>query len=203
MKSNACPARAGARLRSARYRAPAFAGAALSDGRRGAAHEGENLFTGTRGACRYDEMAALRAAERRFYRAGVTPDFSTTGKWRDVAHYTQMIWRGTTELGRAMAGNATADYLVCRYAPPGNVVGQPALLIGPVAATILPRGADQRIIRRAGRPRCSPAPGRPRSTPPDRRSNPPRNRRSAGGCPTSRCRRTARPRTRRWSACSS
>lgn len=91
---------------------------------RGPAPEGENLWTGTRGAYRYEEMAGHWVDERRDYRRGPTPDFSVTGRWEDVAHYTQIIWRGTTEFGCATASNATDDYLVCRYTPPGNVVGQ-------------------------------------------------------------------------------
>jgi uncharacterized protein YkwD len=97
-----------------------------STGPRGAVPEGENLWTGTRGAYRYEEMAGHWVDERRYYRRAPTPDFSTSGRWEDVAHYTQIIWRGTTEFGCATANNATDDYLVCRYTPPGNVVGQMA-----------------------------------------------------------------------------
>jgi len=93
---------------------------------RGAQPEGENLWTGTRGAYRYEEMIGHWVAEKAFYRRGVTPDFSTTGRWEDVAHYTQIVWRGTTRLGCATASNAKDDYLVCRYTPAGNVVGQVA-----------------------------------------------------------------------------
>ena len=93
----------------------------------GAGREGENLWTGTRGAYRYREMVAAWIAEKRHFTNGVTPDFSTTGKYEDVAHYTQIIWRTTRAVGCALASNAHDDYLVCRYAPPGNVVGQKAL----------------------------------------------------------------------------
>ena len=82
---------------------------------------------GTRGAYRYDEMMGHWVAESRYYRPRPTPDFSTTGRGEDVAHYTQIIWRGTTEFGCATATNATDDYLVCRYSPPGNVMGRMAL----------------------------------------------------------------------------
>ncbi|MEG3087081.1 CAP domain-containing protein [Sphingomonas sp. PB4P5] len=91
---------------------------------RGATPQGENLWTGTRGAYAYGEMIGHWIDERRFYRRGVTPNFSTTGKWQDVAHYTQIVWGRTTRFGCAMAHNTTDDYLVCRYTPPGNVVGQ-------------------------------------------------------------------------------
>ena len=50
-----------------------------------------------------------------------------TGDYRDVAHYTQIVWRGSTAVGCALASSRTDDYLVCRYSPPGNVVGQKAL----------------------------------------------------------------------------
>ncbi len=93
---------------------------------RGNAPEGENLWTGTRDAYTYDEMIGHWVDERRFYRAAPTPDFSTSGRWEDVAHYTQIIWRGTTRVGCAMASSDSDDYLVCRYSPPGNVVGQVA-----------------------------------------------------------------------------
>ena len=91
---------------------------------RGAVPQGENLWTGTRDAYSYVEMARHWVDERRFYRRAPTPAFSTTGRWGDVAHYTQIIWHGTTRFGCAMASNARDDYLVCRYTPPGNVVGQ-------------------------------------------------------------------------------
>ena len=92
----------------------------------GPAREGENLWTGTRGAYRYDEMFGHWAAEKRDFVNLATPTFSRTGRWQDVAHYTQIVWRGTTRVGCATASNARDDYLVCRYSPAGNVVGERA-----------------------------------------------------------------------------
>jgi uncharacterized protein YkwD len=86
--------------------------------------EGENLWTGTRYAYAYSEMIGHWVAEKRDFVNGVTPAFSRTGKWEDVAHYTQIVWRNSTAVGCAVASNATDDYLVCRYSPPGNVVGE-------------------------------------------------------------------------------
>ncbi len=92
----------------------------------GPSREGENLWMGTRDAYRYDEMIGYWVDEQRYYRPAPTPDFSTTGRWGDVAHYTQMVWRNTRAVGCALASNRANDYLVCRYAPVGNVVGQRA-----------------------------------------------------------------------------
>jgi len=86
--------------------------------------QGENLFTGTRGAYSYAEMVALWVAERRDFVNQPTPAFSRTGRWQDVAHYTQIVWRGSRAVGCALASNARNDFLVCRYTPAGNVVGE-------------------------------------------------------------------------------
>jgi len=85
--------------------------------------QGENLWTGTTGAYRYDEMIGHWVAERRDFVDAPTPGFSRTGRWQDVAHYTQIVWRGTTAVGCAIATGPRDEYLVCRYSPPGNVVG--------------------------------------------------------------------------------
>lgn len=86
--------------------------------------QGENLWIGTRGAYSLEEMVGGWAAEKRLFEPGTFPEVSDSGHWQDVAHYTQMIWRGTARLGCAVRSSASADVLVCRYAPPGNIVGQ-------------------------------------------------------------------------------
>ena len=55
---------------------------------------------------------------------GIFPAVSTSGNWTDVGHYTQMIWKGTSRLGCAVHKGRHWDFLICRYSPPGNVVGQ-------------------------------------------------------------------------------
>lgn len=86
--------------------------------------QGENLWMGSRGAFSLEEMVGSWAAEKSLFRPGLFPDVSASGRWDDVAHYTQMIWRGTTRLGCAVHRTERWDFLVCRYAPAGNVVGQ-------------------------------------------------------------------------------
>jgi hypothetical protein len=92
----------------------------------GPTRQGENLWMGSRGAYRYDEMAGHWIDERRDFVNATTPNFSRTGRWQDVGHYTQIVWRGSTAVGCAVASNRSDDFLVCRYAPAGNVVGSRA-----------------------------------------------------------------------------
>ena len=89
--------------------------------------QGENLWMGTRSAFTYAEMSGSWVDEKRYFKRGIFPDNTTTGKWSDVGHYTQIIWRGTTHVGCAIVSNKRDDYLVCRYSSAGNVVGQDPL----------------------------------------------------------------------------
>jgi len=84
---------------------------------------GENLWRGPRGVFSYDIMIGVMIEEARHFRAGVFPDNSRTGAWNDVAHYTQIVWPTTTNVGCALASSATTDYFVCRYSPTGNKDG--------------------------------------------------------------------------------
>jgi uncharacterized protein YkwD len=84
---------------------------------------GENLWRGTRGVFSYDVMVGVMVEEARYFRPGAFPDNAVNGDWHSVAHYTQIVWPTTTEVGCALASSATTDYFVCRYAPTGNKDG--------------------------------------------------------------------------------
>ena len=92
-----------------------------------AEQEGENLWMGTRGAFRPAEMVGKWLSQRSLFVPGRFPQVSRTGKWSDVGHYSQIVWRGTTHVGCAVRSSASYDYLVCRYGPAGNVMGRGVL----------------------------------------------------------------------------
>ena len=88
----------------------------------------ENLWMGSRGAYSPEQMVQYWIAEKAYYRPGMPfPHVSRTGNWADVAHYTQVVWKGTTHVGCAIHPSAKWDYLICRYSPPGNVDGRTAI----------------------------------------------------------------------------
>ncbi len=86
--------------------------------------EGENLWMGTSGYYSLTQMVDGWGGEKRYYRDGTFPGVSSTGNWADVGHYTQIIWRNTTEVGCAKSTGGGNDFFVCRYSPPGNYMRQ-------------------------------------------------------------------------------
>ena len=85
--------------------------------------QGENLWRGQRGVFSYDVMIGTMVDEEKLFRPGAFPNNAINGDWHAVAHYTQIVWPATTEVGCAVASSATTDYFVCRYAPTGNKDG--------------------------------------------------------------------------------
>jgi uncharacterized protein YkwD len=88
------------------------------------APEGENLWAGTKGYYSPEAMVGAWIREKRFFQTGVFPNNSTTGNVEDVGHFTQIVWRATTEVGCAEATSEREDILVCRYAEAGNYIGE-------------------------------------------------------------------------------
>ncbi|MEA3041925.1 MAG: hypothetical protein QOC65_1414 [Sphingomonadales bacterium] len=86
--------------------------------------QGENLWMGTAGAFSIEEMVGSWAAEKSVFVPGRVPNVSRSGHFGDVGHYTQMIWRATMRVGCAVHRGRANDFLICRYAPAGNVVGE-------------------------------------------------------------------------------
>jgi hypothetical protein len=97
--------------------------------RAGRENERENLVAGPRAGNTPLGLAQVWLDERRYFRIGTFPDVCVGG-WSRCAHYTQMIWSTTTDLGCGFASKAY-DALVCRYSPPGNKDGRPVIIITP------------------------------------------------------------------------
>ena len=92
--------------------------------KRGGPPQGENLWMGTARAYSPEDMVGGWIEEKAQFKLGLFPKVTTTGNWQDVGHYTQLIWHSTTEVGCALVANQADDFLVCRYSPAGNWMGQ-------------------------------------------------------------------------------
>ena len=90
----------------------------------GQAGVGENLAMWTTGRASLTQLVDMWGAEKHYFVDSSFPSVSTTGDWKTVAHYTQMIWRKTSEVGCGLATGGGYDFLVCRYAPQGNYMGE-------------------------------------------------------------------------------
>ena len=85
---------------------------------------GENLWMGPDGVSPTSMISAF-GNEKQYFINGAFPAVSTTGNWKDVGHYTQIIWRDTTSVGCAGALGSDGRYrYVCQYDPPGNYYGE-------------------------------------------------------------------------------
>ena len=93
---------------------------------------GENLFTSFHSTGHIPTLAeATQAwvAEKSFYTYGVIGDTSTCDTGKICGHYTQVVWRSTSEVGCARSrykiGSKKDWYLiVCKYKTPGNYTGE-------------------------------------------------------------------------------
>lgn len=76
---------------------------------------GENLAMG------YSDLEKSMSAwfdEKAKYNWGAATFSENTG------HFTQMIWKGSTQVGCAQSKCSNGNYLVCEYNPRGNVLGK-------------------------------------------------------------------------------
>jgi pathogenesis-related protein 1 len=85
--------------------------------------QGENLAWGSKGWFNATIGAQTWADEKSDYVKGTPiPPYNPNQEQEGpvTGHYTQMVWKDTTQIGCGMASDAGQDYLVCRYSPPGN-----------------------------------------------------------------------------------
>lgn len=86
---------------------------------------GENLAVATIGHLSASQMVDLWGKEKQYFIPGRSfPNVSRTGHWKDVGHYTQVVWENTKSVGCGLARDKENNYLVCHYQPAGNVMGK-------------------------------------------------------------------------------
>jgi pathogenesis-related protein 1 len=79
---------------------------------------GENLFEITGGSAIPAQVVKAWAGEAKDY------DYKSNRCHDVCGHYTQIVWRNTKEVGRAVARGGGREVWVCNYDPPGNYVGE-------------------------------------------------------------------------------
>jgi pathogenesis-related protein 1 len=86
--------------------------------------QGENLSWGTAGFYSPADGVRQWAAEKHNYNGGPITQAHFAKGAPMIGHYTQMVWKNTSEVGCGTASSNTLEVLVCRYSPPGNYLGQ-------------------------------------------------------------------------------
>ncbi len=94
---------------------------------------GENLWWAPAGAFPYATDAV-----QRWYGEGQDYDYGVAGPRGTavVGHFTQVVWKATSEVGCAVVACGGLDVLVCDYAAPGNYIGEfAANVLNPATCT--------------------------------------------------------------------
>jgi uncharacterized protein YkwD len=89
---------------------------------------GENLFF----AAPSSAESGARAVETWYSERG-SYDFARPGFSMQTGHFSQVVWRGTRELGCGAAQCNGGDLWVCNYLPAGNVRGQYEANVSPTS----------------------------------------------------------------------
>ena len=86
--------------------------------------KGENLWAGTKGRFSPTQMVNSWGSEKQYFISNRPFPNTCRGGWQKCGHYTQIIWKNTTEVGCGLARGAKMDYFVCQYNPSGNYQGE-------------------------------------------------------------------------------
>jgi len=79
---------------------------------------GENLFEMAGAHASPTQVVSLWASEARNY------DYASNRCNGVCGHYTQIVWRDSTEVGCGLARSARREVWACEYNPPGNWAGR-------------------------------------------------------------------------------
>ncbi len=83
---------------------------------------GENLYMGSAEYFTMVDAGKSWESEKQYYSGAPL----SGSNWYKSGHYTQMVWRKTTELGCAKVTCKGSLIVICNYNPPGNFMGQKA-----------------------------------------------------------------------------
>ncbi len=94
-------------------------------------NQGENLyysFSSQNGEAKFSNSPA-KDASTAWYNEINDYKYSAIGSTANesvmIGHYTQMVWKSTTQVGIALARSSSGkEYIVARYSPPGNYFGE-------------------------------------------------------------------------------
>lgn len=77
---------------------------------------GENLALG--------QGLSAEKAMQLWYDEGKNYPYGAPTPPHELMHFTQMVWKRTSQVGCALAQCPMGNYYACRYSPPGNYIGQ-------------------------------------------------------------------------------
>ena len=94
----------------------------------GAPGLGENLYASTSSTGAQTASADNWASEFQYFNYSA----NSCASGQTCGHYTQMVWRATSQLGCGVSncttgspfGSGNWTLVVCNYSPPGNIIGQ-------------------------------------------------------------------------------
>jgi uncharacterized protein YkwD len=93
---------------------------------------GENIYVSYTTASSVDAANLANQAVTSWYNEVSDYDYANPGFSSETGHFTQVVWKNSTQLGCGEARGVqtiqgtqyNAFYVVCQYAPAGNVMGQ-------------------------------------------------------------------------------
>ncbi|KAI5457508.1 CAP domain-containing protein [Mariannaea sp. PMI_226] len=89
----------------------------------GTSGQGENLYMQTGGGSPYVSAVNAFVSEKSSYHG----EAISSTNYQLFGHYTQVVWKDTTKVGMGLATDSNgATYVVARYSPPGNFIGETA-----------------------------------------------------------------------------
>jgi pathogenesis-related protein 1 len=81
---------------------------------------GENGFAGSAGYYGVADAAKSWKGEKKYYGHQVL----NSSNWSSSGHYTQMVWRKSTQIGCGKIECGGQIIIICNYNPPGNIMGE-------------------------------------------------------------------------------